>query len=93
MKKKFSFKGLWEVLKQCFSGFSDDKVTKLSASLAYYTVFSIGPLLVIIIAVCGVFLGREAIEGSLYGQIKGFVGAEAAIQIQAIIKSASLNPQ
>lgn len=88
--KKFSFKGLWKVLKQSFSGFSDDKIMKLSASLAYYTVFSMGPLLIVIIYVCSLFFGREAIEGSIYSQIQSFVGSDTAKQVQDIIKNASI---
>lgn len=88
--KKFSFKGLWKVLKQSFSGFSDDKILKLSASLAYYTVFSLGPLLIVVIFLCSLFFGREAIEGTIYGQIEGFVGSDSAKQIQDIIKNASI---
>jgi membrane protein len=88
--KKFSFKGLWKVLKQSFRGFSDDKVMKLSASLAYYTVFSMGPLLIVIIYLCSLFFGREAIEGSIYGQIQSFVGSDTAKQLQDIIKNASV---
>lgn len=90
MKKKVSLKGLWGVLKDAFSGFSDDKVTKLSASLAYYTVFSMGPLLIVIIFLCGIFLGREAIEGSIYQQMQGFVGKSAAEQMQEIVKNAAI---
>src|SRR5918993_2577501 len=89
--KKFSVKRLWKVLKQSFSGFSDDKVMKLSASLAYYTVFSLGPLLIVIIYLCSIFLGREAIEGTIYTQLQGFVGDDAAKQIQDIIKNASVS--
>lgn len=90
MKKKFSLKGLWKVLKQSFSGFSEDKVMKLSASLAYYTVFSMGPLLIVIIYVCSLFFGREAIEGTIYNQIQSFVGSDTAKQVQDIIKNASI---
>jgi membrane protein len=90
MKKKITLKGLFEVLKNAFTGFGDDKVTKLSGSLAYYTVFSMGPLLVVIISLCGLFLGREAVEGKIYGQLAGFVGADTAAQLQQIIKNASL---
>ena len=90
MHKKLSFKGIWEVLKNAFSGFSDDKVTKLGASLAYYTVFSMGPLLVVIISLCGLFLGREAVEGKVYGVLQGFVGSDTAAQLQQIIKSAAI---
>lgn len=90
MKKKW-IKRVWESLKDAFSGFSDHKVPKLSASLAYYTVFSLGPLLIVIIFLCSIFLGREAVEGSIYGQIEGFVGADAAKQIEEIIKNASIS--
>ena len=91
MSKKITFKGLWEVLKESGKGFSDDKITKLSASLAYYTVFSMGPLLIVIIFLASFFFGREAVEGNIYGQIKGFVGGDAAAQLQQIIKNASVS--
>src|SRR5450432_2623740 len=87
---KITFKGLWKVLKNSFSGFSDDKVMKLSAALAYYTVFSLGPLLIVIVSICSVFFGREAIEGTIYGQIESFVGHDAALQLQEIIKNAAI---
>jgi membrane protein len=89
--RKITFKGLWEVLKNSFKGFSDDKVTKLSASLAYYTVFSMGPLLMVIVFLCSIFFGREAVEGTIYGQIEGFVGHDAALQLQQIIKNAAIS--
>jgi len=90
MRKKISFKGLIEVFKNAFTGFGDDKVTKLSGALAYYTVFSMGPLLIVIISLCGIFLGREAVEGKIYSQLAGFVGSDTAAQLQQIIKNASL---
>src|SRR6476620_2083412 len=90
MKKKLTAKGIWKVLKGAFTGFSDNKVTKLSGSLAYYTVFSMGPLLVVIISLCGLFLGREAVEGKIYHTLTGFVGSDTAAQLQEIIKNASL---
>lgn len=89
--KKVTPKGIWEVLKNCFTGFSNDKVPKLSASLAYYTVFSLGPLLIVILFLCSIFFGREAVEGSIFGQMQSFVGKDAALQIQEIIKNASLS--
>ncbi len=91
MKKKLTFKGIWDVLKKAFSGFSDDKITKLSASLAYYTVFSLGPLMIVIIFLGSFFLGHEAVQGSVYGQIENVVGHNAALQVQDIIKNASLS--
>jgi len=91
MKKKITFKGVLKLLRDTFRGFSDDNVFKLSGSLAYFTVFSIGPMLIVMIFFADLFYGREAVEGTVYGQIKGFVGAEAAAQIQQIIKSATLS--
>src|SRR5215218_2062833 len=91
MKKKITWKGLWQVLKDSFNGFSDDKVVKLSGALAYFTVFSIGPMLIVIIFFADIFYGRAAIEGTVFSQIKGFVGSSAALQIQETIKNASLS--
>lgn len=90
-KKKVSLKGIWEVLKASFAGFNDHKVTKLSGSLAYYTVFSMAPLMVVIIALCGLFLGVDAARGEVYGQLKGFLGSETALQLQSLIEKASLS--
>lgn len=91
MKKKISIKGVWEILKNSFSGFGQDNVTKLAGSLAYYTVFSMGPLLVVIISLCGIFLGRDAVEGKIFTQLDGFVGHDTALQLQQIIKNASIS--
>lgn len=91
MKNKLSFKGIWAVLKKAFDGFGDDKVLKLSAALAYYTVFSIGPMIIVIIYFAGVIYGREAIQGTIFNQIQGLVGADAAAQIQSMIKSSALS--
>lgn len=90
-KKKITLKGIWKVLKNCFKGFSEDKITKSSASLAYYTVFSMGPLLIVIVFLASIFFGREAVEGSIYGQIQSFVGKDTAIQLQEIIKNAAIS--
>ncbi|MFN8343934.1 MAG: YihY/virulence factor BrkB family protein [Spirosomataceae bacterium] len=84
-------KKLWEILKDSFTGFSEDKVTKLGGSLAYYTVFSLGPLLVVIISLCGIFLGREAVQGEIYRQLNNFLGEDTALQLQVIIQKAAIS--
>lgn len=84
-------KRLWVILKTAFSGFSEDKVPKLGGSLAYFTLFSLGPLLLVVIFLAGLFLGRQAVEGNLYGQMQELVGQEAAIQLQQIIKNVSVS--
>jgi membrane protein len=69
----------------------EDKILKLSASLAYTTTFSFGPLLVVIIFLCSLFLGQEAVQGKIYSQMQQFVGSDVALQLQTIIKNASLS--
>lgn len=91
MKKKLTPKGIWHLLKCSVNGFIDNKAIKLSGSLAYYTIFSLGPMLIVIIYLADIFWGRAAVEGTVYGQIQGLVGSEAALQIQEIIKNASLD--
>ena len=87
---KFTMKGLWQVLKQAAGGFSRHKIPKLSASLAYYTIFSLGPMMIVIIYLVDLVWGRQAVEGTLFSQISVLVGDQAAMQIQEIIKNASL---
>lgn len=74
------------------SDFMDDKVMKLSASLAYSTVFSIAPMLIVVLYFSDFFWGREALEGNLYGQLNGLVGVSAATQIQEIVRNTTLSP-
>ena len=93
MEQKLSFKGIWEVLKCSCQGFLDNKVAKLSGSLAYYTLFSMAPLLVVTISLCGIFLGKDAIEGKIYGQLEGFMGRDTALQLQQIIRNVSIEGQ
>lgn len=91
MTVKSFFTNTLTVIKDASSGFMDDRCLKLSAALAYYTVFSLAPLLVLIISVVSIFLGQDAIQGEIFSQINGLVGNEAAKQIQEMIKSVSLS--
>ncbi|MBC8034635.1 MAG: YihY/virulence factor BrkB family protein [Chitinophagaceae bacterium] len=77
-------------LKIVFVEFSEDKAFKLSAALSYYTIFSLAPFLIIVISFAGFFYGREAAEGVVYQQLNGFVGGDAALQIQEMIKNVHL---
>jgi membrane protein len=80
---------LWGMLKQTFTDWSNDKVPRLGAALAYYTVFSIVPLLVIIIAIIGLFFGQEAAQGYIIDQIAGLVGEQSANAIKDMIQRAN----
>lgn len=81
----------WNLLKKTYQEFDDDNAIKLSASLSYYTIFSLPPLLIIIMSIFSVFFGREAVTGRFFGQINGMVGNEAAHQIQETIKNIELS--
>src|SRR3982750_4043769 len=88
MKK---LKDIWNALVQSFKSFIADKIPKYSAALAYTTIFSFGPLLVVIIFLCSFFLGQDAVQGRIYTQMQEFVGPDAARQLQTIIQNASLS--
>ncbi len=79
----------WKILKCSFKEFFEDRILKLSAALAYYTIFSLPGLLIIIIWISDIFYKQDAVEGTLYDQIGGFVGSEAALQIQETIRNAT----
>jgi membrane protein len=79
------------LLRETFNGFINDNGVKLSAALSYYTIFSLPPLLIIIISVSGIFFGAEAVRGEIFGQINGLVGTDAALQIQETIKNIELS--
>ncbi|MXV14238.1 YihY/virulence factor BrkB family protein [Hufsiella ginkgonis] len=84
------FKDLWKVLVCSANAFVSDKALKMSASLAYSTIFSLSPLLVIVISLATLFYEREAIQGTLFKEINGLVGNDAALQIQQLIEKSSI---
>src|SRR5262245_33313040 len=88
MKKARS---IWKAFKMAGLAFIEDNGFKLSASLSYYTVFALGPLLIIIMSLAGIFFGREAVQGKVYTQLNGLVGSQAALQIQDIISHIQLS--
>ncbi len=91
MKKTHILSKIWYLLKNTALEFIEDNAIKLSAALAYYTIFALPPLLIIIITICGFFFGEEAVTGQLYGQINGLVGNDGALQIQEAIKNVKLS--
>lgn len=88
VKKFFRY---FTYIPKAFSGFFDDRGLKLSASLAYYTVFSLPSLLFMLIGLGGLVFGREAIQGEIFGQISSFVGPSAAKDIQEMLKHTTVN--
>jgi membrane protein len=87
MKKLFS--NLPNLLKLSYQDWKDDKASRLSASLAYYTIFSLAPMLLIILAVTSIFWSREAVQDQVFNQVEGLVGAEGRTFISDLLTSAS----
>lgn len=90
-KSNSFFKKHFTILKNTVTGFMNESALKYSASLAYYTVFSVGPILVLMISLAGIFFGEDAIQGKVFVELKGLIGSTVALQVQSIIKSLSLS--
>jgi Virulence factor BrkB len=76
------------LLKSVFVEWWEDNAPRLGAALAFYTLFSLSPLLIIAVAIAGLIFGREAAQGHVVAQIEGLVGHEGATAVQAMIESA-----
>lgn len=79
----------WKLAKESVLAWNDDYAPSMGAAIAYYTFFSIAPLLIIAIAIAGFFFGEEAAQGEIFAQIRGLLGEEGAVAIQGLVKSAS----
>ena len=84
---------LLDIFKRTYEDWKEDRASRLAASLAYYTIFSLAPLLVIAIAVAGFIWEQEAVEAQVMSQIQGLVGAEGAIFVADLIESAGNTPE
>jgi membrane protein len=82
---------LWQLVRDSVSAWIDDFAPSMGAAISYYTVFSIAPLLLIVIAVAGLVLGREAASGQIFAQLQGLLGDDGAAAIQGMVESASLS--
>ncbi|MBE9118707.1 YihY/virulence factor BrkB family protein [Lusitaniella coriacea LEGE 07157] len=82
-------KAIVSLFKETIREWQEDKTSRLAAALAYYTVFSLAPLLIIAIAIAGAIFGEEAARGEIVGQIQGLVGLEGAKVIEAAIENAN----
>ncbi len=81
----------WYLLKNSFLEFIKDNGFTLSASLSYYTIFSLPPLLIILIAIFDFFLGPTVVKSDFFGQVQGLIGNETAVDIQNIIRNIRLS--
>lgn len=86
-KLKFYF----QIIKQTITEFGDDRIMKMSASLTYYTIFSLSPLILIIISSASLFFKKDAIENRLYYELKNVVGPDVALAIQNFVANSTLS--
>jgi membrane protein len=83
--------GIINYVKRTFSSFLDDDCMTMGAAIAYYTVFSLAPLLLTVIAIAGLVFGREAVQHGIVGQIQQLIGSDAAKEIQTMLAKAGQN--
>jgi membrane protein len=84
-----NLKAVWGLFQETFQEWSSDKVPRLAAALSYYTIFSIAPLLIIVIAIAGAVFGEAAARGAIFNQLQGLIGSAGAEVIQTAIENAS----
>jgi membrane protein len=80
---------IFKLLQETFQEWQEDRASQLAAALAYYTIFSITPLLIIAIAIAGSIFGKDAARGEIVGQIQGLVGRQGAEVIEVGLNNAS----
>ncbi len=85
----FSPKQFFQLLVKAAKAWSADYAPSMGAAISYYTMFSLAPLLIIVIAMAGAVFGRDAVQGVVVAQLSGLVGAHSASMIQGILASAS----
>ena len=85
--EKRSLKTWWTLVRTAVSSWVDDYAPSMGAALSYYTVFSLAPLLLIVVSVAGLVFGEEAVRGELFAQLQGLMGADAAKAVQSLLAS------
>lgn len=81
-------KNVWKFFQLVFTNWDQDNCFRLSAALSYYTIFSIAPVILMVIATAGYFLGEEAISGLIFARISNIVGASSALAVQSVVQNA-----
>ena len=89
MNEKQSLGAWWGLVKRAVSEWVDDYAPSMGAALSYYTVFSLAPLLLIVISVAGLIFGADAARGEIFGQLRGTMGDDAAKAIEGLLASVS----
>jgi len=84
---------IWDLIKDTVAGFLNDEALSRAASIAYFTIFSIAPLLLIVIAVAGLVFGREAAQAAIMGQFSGLMGKGSGDALRSMLQSAGSQSQ
>jgi membrane protein len=85
-----NFKSLWALIRESFKEWSQDKASRMAAALAYFTIFSMAPILVIVIAIAGMFIGsNDVVRQQIIDQVETTVGAQAAGTVENLIEQAA----
>ena len=79
---------LWHPLRAAFAGWWQDNIPRMGAALAYYTLFALAPVLLVVIALGGLIFGAEAVRGQVVGEIHGLIGRDGATAIQDMLEAA-----
>ncbi len=90
LPRGFGWRTLWSLCKAAVLAWRDDHARSVGAALSYYTLFSIGPLLLIVISIAGVVFGDEAARGQIFATLNDFLGDEGAVAIEGLVESVSL---
>ena len=86
-------RSMWRLVKTTVVQWFEDQSFQLASSLSYYTLFSLAPLLIIVIAIAGFAFGREAAQQQIVGTIQGMIGQQSAEAVQGMIQNASSQPK
>ena len=89
MREQQTISEWWTLIKRAAAAWTDDYAPSMGAALSYYTIFSLAPLLLIVISVAGLFFGTEAVRGEIFGQLRGLMGDDAAKAVEAILTTVS----
>jgi membrane protein len=89
MKPKVKWKSWRQVLSEVVTTWNQHSASAHSAALAFYTIFSLAPVLVVVIALAGLVYGEEAVRGQIFGEFRGLMGDQAAMLVQEVLKSAA----
>ena len=86
-----TLKFLFHILKHTIKEFGEDRIMKMSASLTYYTLFSLSPLILIVISAASLFYKKSAIENRMYYELKNLVGPDVALAVQNFVANSTLS--